>query len=169
MKRNIFFQASLIFLCLLTGCGRHDAVGYKKSVLYGEKTSKLVKDFKNISGENEVTNRISYYDGYGGSPTWNSKTKLHGRYIFTMRFPITINRWTKEFVRSGDPGFYIHEVIEVEFSKPDKYASRTRYGKQFIFSMDEWNKLVEKNGDFSEINIDLITDSPIDNFDRILR
>ena len=155
-------------ITLSLGClPNHDKLEHKSFVEFGEKENDLVIQFNRITPKAGRKHWISYYDGYSGTPTWNSFAKLHGRYVLKMQFEITPNHWLHNFARTGKPAFYLLEVTEIDIPKSLQSGIGCRYGDQSTFGIEEWKTLLKNEGDFSSIGIILKTDQPINNFDRV--
>lgn len=166
--KNVRSIPFFIVAIVLGGCGgQHDKAGHDKAVRFGEQNDALVCQFMEIAPENGQRNWISYFDGYGGRPHWNSFGKLYDRYTLEMQFDIEINYWRRDFKRISEPRFYLLEVIEVEVPSSPQYGIGCKYGDSFTFGLNDWNTLVKNKGDFSCIGIELKKDSPVDHFDRV--
>jgi hypothetical protein len=166
--KNVRSIPFFIVAIVLVGCGgQHDKAGHDMTVRYGEQNDALVQQFMEITPGDGQWNWISYFDGYGGKPHWNSFARLHGRYKLKMQFDIEINYRRRDFKRISEPRFYVLEVIEVEVPSSPQYGIGCKFGDSFTFGLDDWKTLVKNKGDFSSIGIELKKDSPVDNFDRV--
>ena len=166
--KNVRSIPFFIVAIVLVGCGgQHDKAGHDMTVRYGEQNDALVQQFMEITPGDGQWNWISYFDGYGGRPHWNSFGKLYDRYTLEMQFDIEINYRRRDFKRISEPRFYVLEVIEVEVPSSPKHGIGCKFGDGFTFGLDEWKTLVKNKGDFSSIGIELKKDSPVDNFDRV--
>src|SRR5688572_24499156 len=72
--------------------------GPAKVVGSGRTTIPVVREFDRLF--QRPAHSISYYTGTHGPTTWNSKVKLHGRYVLTMQFPISLNTFGRNRVVS---------------------------------------------------------------------
>jgi hypothetical protein len=121
----------------------------------------VVKDFEELfPGSHHF---ISYYSGTKGDPTWNSKIGLHGRYVLSVKFNIKFNESRTHPVRQGEPKFFIRELDDI---RPNGFSYTDR---QLEFSLAEWIKLVESEGDFEVIGYPMIKDQPLDGFEGVWR
>lgn len=158
----------LLVFAFVVGCkSEHDKMGHDLTVQLGERNNKLVQQFNALTPRDDRWHWISYFDGYGGTPTWNSFAKLHGRYKIKMQFRITLNRRSREFEHAEEPRFYIDEVTVVEIPKTENAGIGCKFGQQFSFGIDDWKTLVKNGGDFSTIGIELKENSPVDNFEKV--
>jgi hypothetical protein len=144
-------------------------LGHELTVKFGEEQVEYVQQFNLLLPVEGRSHWISYFDGYGGRPTWHSYAKLHGRYEISMWFEVNLDRRNGRFTLSEEPDFQINEVTLVELPKSNEHGISCRFGEQFSFGLDEWKTLVQNKGDFEKIGIFLKKISPVEHFERVLR
>jgi hypothetical protein len=109
---------------------------------------------------------ITHYSGTKGPSYWNSKAGLHGRYIVTLTFPIEFDATRTHPRRTGPAAIFLKEVSEVR-TRADGTVDGTSYTtKQFKFGIEEWERVVKSGGDWSVLGIQMITDKPIEHFEK---
>lgn len=80
---------------------------------------------------------------------------------------IEVDRRTSTVVRViGSPRFRWLEIERIDLSSGG--SPGLSYGVQRDFTADEWRRVVEADGDFSVVGIELTTDSAIAGFDRLI-
>ena len=157
----------LLTIICVGGCfGKHDSAGHDGTVTFGEQNNKFVKQFDCLTPQIGKSHWISYYDGYGGTPTWNSFARLHDRYKLTMQFKISLDRRGHKFKIDGQPHFIVNEVLAVDFRGVGEGTS-VGLGEQYSFGVGEWKTLVENDGDFSSIGIQLKKNSPVEGIEHV--
>ena len=122
----------------------------------------VVQTFRKVYPES--IHVVSYYTGEYGTPTWNSKTPLHKRYILTMQMPITINGNGTKITKHEDSHFFLTEIRQVNGGNGSSWTLDTKSVAEF--GMDKWKTLVKQNGDFGALGIDIKRDAPVKGFDR---
>jgi len=107
--------------------------------------------------------------GANGISQWSTDVYFAGRYHLVMWVEIEVDRRNSEVSRViGAPKFQIHEVEWVDMSGGTPSISY-RGSAQRDFSAADWGKVVEANGDFSVIGIQLRNDAPIQNFPALVK
>ncbi len=140
------------------------ATGYNKALESGKKEIPYVPEFIRLF-PNSI-HFYSYYTGEAGSPTWNSKAGLFGRYVLTMQIPVTFDS-TRTTVKSyGAPKFYFVEMTRITPYANGSADIRYRPAAQRNFGEAEWKKFVEANGDWSVLDIKVVKDKPVPHFDE---
>jgi hypothetical protein len=108
---------------------------------------------------------ISYVTGHYGPPTWNSATKLYGRYKLQMSASLQIDRQQLTATFSSPPTFHLTEVASI--SRLPDGRDYVTYGGSWELSAEEWQRLVQAKGDFSVLGLSLIRDDPVPGFQRV--
>ena len=109
---------------------------------------------------------ISHYTGSAGPPIWNSKVGLNGRYVLGMSFEIDFDPDRKKPSRAGEPKFHLREVSSIEI-RPDGSVGGISYsGHQTVFGPDDWQKLIQADGDFSALGFEIDSDRQLEHFDE---
>jgi hypothetical protein len=107
---------------------------------------------------------FSYYTGEKGPTTWNSKVGLFGRYILTMQVRVTMDADRIHVISHQDPSFFLMEVSQINPLGEGRVA--INYGDTVRFTKDKWAVLVEKKGDLSALEIEVLKDKPVAGFDE---
>jgi hypothetical protein len=105
---------------------------------------------------------INYYSGEVGEPKWSSKISLYKRYVFRMSLPIQLDHSRTKIVGTGTPEFDLYEIDSVAKGPSDSFSGQTHLVSRP--SVEDWRKLVQANGNFAAIGINLDTNRPLDNF-----
>lgn len=156
-------RAFLIILGFgLSGCSDPHIENYDKTVAHGTTSIPSAAQFKALFPKSK--HFISYYIR-GGSPKWNSKAGIAGRYVLTMQIPITLDRAIGRVTKYESPEFFLNEVISV-LQGPDGRFS-IRYGRNIRFGMDDWQRFVASGGDLSIFGITTPIE-PVPRFNEIL-
>jgi hypothetical protein len=152
-----------ILVCLLLligGCGRSTA-NYKQAVANAVKSEPNVAAFERLFPGSE--HFISYYTGAYGTPKWNSKALIHGRYILTMQFDVAIDSGGTKVTAATSPQFYLVEVANVA-PMPSGQTSITYTGaSQRQFGLKEWKAIESSGGDLSKLGLNVVRDQPVPN------
>lgn len=160
----------IVFLSFVFGCNpmRHDKEGHAESVQFGIAHDSVVTEFEKIFGrQKNVDHWISYYDGFGGSPEWQSFCVLFDRYKLTLAFDIKINRKNTSFERISPVKLYLLEVTSVEVPENADFGISCKFGEQWVIEESHWLELVESRGEFDRIGIKLKKSSPVESIDRV--
>jgi hypothetical protein len=118
----------------------------------------------------------AYYADPNSPVKWRLSAGLHRRYLMVMETDIVFAEMdpeTKEAITPGsheEPVFSLWEVRDVSIS-PKFVIFRERFAlavreKVKTFTKDEWEKLVEADGDFGVLGIELKKNDPVPDFDR---
>ena len=128
------------------------------------KTVPHVSEFARLFPESETG--ISYYSGHYGQRTWHATSILHGRYKLSMHIELELNRLATKVISWSDTECYLHDIASVTILDDERV--RTEADDQYLrFSLDEWNLLVDSNGDFGVIGYEVVTNQPIPNVDKL--
>ena len=104
-----------------------------------------------------------------GDERWEFIAGLYGRYELNMDIDIT---WgpSDQIASHSEPQFRIQEVYSLYHSQ-SWWSRETRisYGSHHRFNLADWKRLVNSNGDFSAIGIELDKDHPIADFEKVYR
>ena len=142
------------FLLVLGGCS-----GNKKSRATdnGVTEIKAVREFESLFPDSY--HFISYYKGEKGTPAWNSKIGLHGRYVLTVQFPIEFDETRLHPSKSGAAQFHLLELDEINENGTSYTSHQLRFGAA------EWDKLMKSGGNFEVIGYPMIKDEPLSGFE----
>lgn len=139
--------------------------GYERVLADGRKKIQPVREFQQIFPQGVHT--ITYFTGEIGDPNWNAKVGLYGRYVLTMKIPLTLSPIWRHIVSHGEPAFYLTEVDHIE---QHGLSVVTYYGRlQLSFRTDEWKRVVNSNGDIRVLHSEIRVDQPVDGFVKAWR
>lgn len=164
-----------VVLCFLASCSHQGALkqektaslnkAYDLAIAGGKKSIPIVTEFHRLFADS--VSSISYYTGEYGDPEWNSKAGLYERYILTMQLKIELDDTRTRIIKFEEPRFHLVEIESV--SHQPNGTTGIKYGaRQVRFSIAEWQKLVENDGDFSSIGVTLEKDKPVSGFSKVL-
>lgn len=163
--KSILLSAIICLVgCYLLGSDKNVAEDYAKSLADGLTSLENASQFEKLFPKSE--HFISYYTAIYGTPTWNSKAGIYGRYVLTMQFEIKVDRNTYKVSAMGEPKFYLDEVTSVERLK-DGRADIHYDGIHIMFGQDKWQLLIQHNGDLSVFGITPKTDAPVSGFEAV--
>ena len=130
------------------------------------KMSPIPRDFRKLFPDS--AHSIDYMkhrfpDGeYRWGDNWYGQAYLHNRYAIEMRFPFETNE-DGTIALLDEPTFFFCELAEAGIN--EKGNPWFRHGESRSIDTNEWNKLVEVDGDCSVLGLTIIKDSPIKNFE----
>jgi hypothetical protein len=151
-------HAIIVLVLLLASCGRNSA-NYQQAVSNGLTSEPDVVAFNNMFSTTD--HFISYYTGEYGTPRWNSKALIHGRYVLTMQFDVTIDS-SGTHIKSASPLFF--NLTEVTSVTPlASGQTEIRYGDGLQFGPNEWSILQQNGGDLSSLGIQVKKNQPVPN------
>ena len=150
----------LIVPLLLAGCGR-SASTYTQAVANAVKSEPNVVAFEKLYPGSE--HFISYFTGRHGTPRWNSKALIHGRYVLTMQFDVSIDSSGTQVTAASAPQFYLVEVSSVTTSPGGQTSVSYNGGSQRQFGVEEWKTLEASGGDLSSLGAEVKRDQPVPN------
>jgi hypothetical protein len=150
----------IITILFFAGCGRSSAT-YQQAVTNTVKSEPHVAAFEKLfPGSRHF---ITYYTGVSGTPRWNSKALIHGRYVLTMQFDVTIDRSGTQMTAASKPAYYLHEVSNVELLPDGRAFIRYKGESQREFGLKEWSALEAAGGDLSALGLNVKRDQPVPN------
>ena len=110
---------------------------------------------------------VSYLTGTHGTPTWNSVAGLYGRYELTMQVPVRLNAMRNGVASYGQPVFALAEVRSVTPGAAGA-LDVTHGGVDATFGPAEWQKVVDRGGDFGALGLSLQMNQPVPGFNTYL-
>lgn len=141
---------------------------HDKVVRDGIEALVIPKEVGLLFGPERVDHFISNFGSKTLSPVWNSVTYFGGRYILSLRIPISIDyKNCKLTGATGSATVRINEVIKVELSTSG-IAEATLKG-QWRLNENEWKWLVKNKGDWSVVKVPILTGAPVEDFDEFVR
>ncbi len=106
----------------------------------------------------------------GVKEEWISEAYFGGRYELVMTIDIRVDRRTSNVSKViGTPRFRLLEIESVEMLSGGRASVSYRGSGQREFSSVEWERVVEANGDFSVIGIEIVKSTPIPNFGELVQ
>jgi hypothetical protein len=109
---------------------------------------------------------ITHYSGTKGPSSWNSKAGLHGRYLVSLTFPIEFDATRTHPKRTGPAEFHLREVSEVRTRADGSLDGYSCTTNQIPFGIEEWDRVIKSDGNWSVLGIDVIKDKPVEHFDK---
>jgi hypothetical protein len=92
----------------------------------------------------------------GVQEEWISEVYFGGRYHLNMRVDILVDRKTSQVVKVVGPSeFTLQEIASIDFDGNRITAIQYHPENYWKFDADQWRKIVEANGDFAVIGIEL--------------
>ena len=86
-------------------------VGYDDAVASGRTSIPQVQEFESLF--KDPRHGITHYTGVYGTPTWESKAGVFGRYIVVMQVPVRIGAFGADVTPAGEPEFHMVEVAQI--------------------------------------------------------
>jgi hypothetical protein len=106
----------------------------------------------------------------GVKEEWISEVYFGGRYELVMTVDIRVDRRTSNVSKViGTPRFRLLEIESVELLSGGRASISYRGSAQRQFGSVEWERVVDANGDFSVIGIEIEKSTPILNFDELVQ
>lgn len=153
-------RLTLIIPLLVAGCGRSGAT-YNQAVASAVSSEPYVVAFDKLYPGSE--HLISYFAGQHGTPQWNSKALIHGRYVLTMQFDVSIDSSGTQVTAASPPQFHLVEVSGVTTSPGGQTSISYDGAFQRQFGIQEWKTLEASGGDLSSLGIEVKRDQPVPN------
>lgn len=139
---------------------------HDKVISNGAATLSVPKEVQSILGATNVDHFISEFGT--ATPVWNSVGYFEGRYTFSLKLPIKIDyEKCKVIEASGSVFVQINETVKVEISTSG-VAGAVEKG-QWRLNGEQWKLLVANKGDWSTVQIPILTNSPVAGFDEYER
>lgn len=136
---------------------------YDKVVAEGVKVLVLPTQMEALFNATNVDHFITDFTTFTNDTEWQSVAYVWGRYMISMSIPIVVDHTKCTIVRARGPAdVVINEVVGVSLSEAGTAA--TKFEGQWRFSQKQWAKLVEKGGDWSVLQIPIITNKPVRGF-----
>jgi hypothetical protein len=107
---------------------------------------------------------FEYYLPGSGSTALHLRAALHDRYVFSVRVPLTLDPQRERVATRGAPELYLLEVSSIS---PDGREMRYNTAFHRQLTPEDWQRLVAGGGDFSALDIELKTDTPVAGFRRM--
>lgn len=141
----------------------HDSV-----VRQGLEIMNIPKEVELLFGKTNVDHFISGFGSKKYFPEWNSVAYFGGRYLVSIKVPIEIDYGKCKLTGvSNSVSIQINEVTKVAISKSG-IAGASLEG-QWRLNEKDWKRLLRGNGDWSLVNIPILTNSPVEKFDEYMR
>lgn len=141
-----------------------DKKGYIETVVSGIEQIPAARQMEKLIGDSD--HFITHF-GFGDQPlTWNTEVWFHPRYRLSMKTKVMVDYESNKVVEVvGEPNFYMREIDTI--TPIDHGRHHAKVGTNWNFGLDEWEKVVEADGDFSVIGIEL-SDKPLPYFDEFV-
>lgn len=144
--------------------------GYKKAVRSGLDKIPEARQVEGLLGDSDHT--ISYSGSRSVGNDWHTKVFFKGRYVLTMQVPVRMGYNFNEVLEVLDePTFYLSEVSEVTFHGSGNIvgASFESNDWPYPFSLEDWEKVYQADGDFFVIGIHLKDNQPVKDFEKYVQ
>src|SRR5439155_1553385 len=135
---------------------------HDKAVEHGVDTLLFPKEVETLFG---TTNVDHFIRNLTGAAVWNSAAYFAGRYTLELRVPIAID-YEHCHVKNvlGPAEVWIDEVTKVDFSRSGGPGARLE-GGHWRLNENEWRSLVKNGGNWSVVNVPIISNAPVKGFD----
>ena len=135
---------------------------HDKAVEHGVDTLTFHKEVETLFG---TTNVDHFIRNLTGAAVWNSAAYFAGRYTLELRVPIAID-YEHCRVKNvlGPAEIWIDEVTKVDFSRSGAPGARLE-GGHWRLKENEWRSLVKNGGNWSVVNVPIISNAPVKGFD----
>ena len=135
---------------------------HNKAVENGVDTLLFPKEVETLFG---TTNVDHFIRNLTGAAVWNSAAYFAGRYTLELRVPIAID-YEHCRVKNvlGPAEIWIDEVTKVDFSRSGAPGARLE-GGHWRLKENEWRSLVKNGGNWSVVNVPIISNAPVKGFD----
>jgi len=141
---------------------------HDKVVRDGIETLILPKEVELLFGKEHVDHFISNFGSKTQRPIWNTVTYFSGRYVLSLRVPISIDYENCKLTGATDSAnVQINEVTKVEISTSG-IAEAIQKG-QWRLNENEWKWLVKNKGDWTVVKVPILTGAPVKGFDEFVR
>jgi len=115
----------------------------------------------------DTKHSITHYGiGNASTNTWHSVVYLYGRYRFHMNVQVKVDYENNTVEQIGQPKFMMYEYSKAYDVYGDGIVYGADVGTQSEFSLQQWNIILQNDGDFSSIGINLEKEKPIKDFDK---
>jgi hypothetical protein len=141
---------------------------HDKVVQQGTNSLRFAREVNSLFGPTNVDHSISSFGSRTFSPTWDSVAYFAGRYILELQVPISIDYQKCRLIGvMGELFVQINEVVKVDLSSSG-IAGATEQG-QWRLNEGQWDRLVSTHGDWSAVNVPILTNAPVKGFDEFER
>jgi hypothetical protein len=141
---------------------------HDKVVRDGVENLILPKEVESLFGMSNVDHFISNFGSKTNTPVWNSVAYFGGRYELTLQVPISIDYEKCSLNGAVNSAMVvINEVIKVDISKSG-IAGATLEG-EWRLNENLWKWLVKNNGDWTMVQVPIVTNAPVNGFDEFVR
>ena len=167
-KQNGLVATILSMALGIAGCSdiNFDMGRYKGAVKDGFAKIPQACQIEELLGE--ADHFISYHGTRDIPQQWNTEVYFAGRYCLTMQVVVKVDRNFSRITEVvGEPTFHLNELTSID--RTANGSDSAACGQQWVFTLDDWNKVVKAKGDFSVIGIRLKQHQPVPGFDRFVR
>ncbi|MFN0051349.1 MAG: hypothetical protein ACKV0T_04110 [Planctomycetales bacterium] len=106
----------------------------------------------------------------GVKEEWISEVYFGGRYQLVMTVELRVNRRTSVVSKViGSPKFRLLEIREVQLASGGGVGVSYRSTAEREFNSSDWERVVEANGDFSVIGIQIENGPPLPGFSELVQ
>lgn len=138
--------------------------GYKEAVRSGRRQIPETNQIEELFGNSD--HFIGHHGDRSLGNDWSTVAYFYDRYVLTMKVDVKVPySFDKVETILSEPRFTLNEVEKVTFHSGGDVVGAS-FGAQHRFSLKDWKKLYEANGDFSVIGIDVKKDRPVKDFGK---
>jgi hypothetical protein len=160
-----FLHIILLSCCAVAGCRRFDEASYRQLVQSGFGVVPFANDFERLWPDAYHT--IGSGEFADGSRQWNSEALFAGRYWLHAVAHVRVSADQKQILSmDAGPRFILHEIEAVN---RESGSFSTTFRNQWEFDHGSWSKVVDADGDFSVIGIQLDLSHPVPDFEEYKR
>lgn len=116
----------------------------------------------------DATSFISYSTGENGTPTWNSKAGLYGRYVLQMQVKIHFSPDRTKVLDYQESTFYLTDVEGLQPGRLEGVVG-AKDDTHRSFGPEQWAKVVKAKGDLSKVFPGIKKENPLKAFERTLK
>ncbi len=145
---------------------RPEAGCYEKMVRDGSRLLILPGEVEKLFGTNNVDHLISKFDSKGKIPVWHSVAYFGGRYRLLLQIPIWFDHHdcdTDSLGGMNSAMIQINEIAGVSVGKDG--VATAQLGSHWDLSQTAWEALVKNNGQWSVVNLPIVTNFPVAGFE----
>ena len=145
---------------------RPEAGCYEKMVRAGSRLLILPGEVEKLFGAVNVDHLISKFDSKGKIPVWHSVAYFGGRYQLLLQIPIWFDHHDCDTDTLGGLNsamIQINEIADVSVGKDG--VATAKLGNHWVLGPGGWEALVKNNGQWSVVNLPIVTNSPVAGFE----
>jgi hypothetical protein len=164
-RRRTALQIIAIGVIGLSSCGHPRVFNLENYTLAVKSGFRQIPESLQIESLFGEADHFISYSGPYVPQDWQTVVFFDRRYTLSMNVDVKTNRAFSEITEViGEPKFILNEVCEVDVP-PDGKGVGAEFSGDWKFSLTDWKKVYQANGDFSVIGIKIKKDQPVKSFD----